>query len=81
MKSTELTKEQLILEDVADGVAKWGENERAGLKKMAARKSLETLRAEYDMRHGRYNHNEAISRQVKSGRAVVLPKFGFEGNS
>lgn len=34
---------------VEQGVAQWGEAERAGMVEVAARKSLDTLRAEYDL--------------------------------
>jgi hypothetical protein len=50
---SKLSREELVLADVAVGVAKWGEAERAGLEKMSAMKSTATLRAEMAVRERR----------------------------
>ena len=52
MQSDYLTREQLEADHVAAGVAKWGEAERAGLIRQARGKHIDTLRVEYDLRHG-----------------------------
>jgi hypothetical protein len=52
-----LSREELIQSDIACGIAKWGEAERAGLEKMASRKSDATLRAEMAVREG-CDHNK-----------------------
>jgi hypothetical protein len=49
---TTMTREQLIADHVTFGVAKWGESERGDLVRQAEAKSTETLRVEYDLRHG-----------------------------
>ena len=42
-----MTRAELEAQHVAAGIAKWGETEREGLARQAARKSLETLRLDH----------------------------------
>ena len=83
MKSTELTREELEADHVADGIAKWGECERAGLEKQAREKSLETLRVDYDCRHGDEQEavKESLARQRAAGAPEIYPEYGLEANT
>ena len=42
-----MTRAELEAQHVAAGITKWGETERAGLARQAARKSLDTLRLDH----------------------------------
>ncbi len=63
--SNKMTKTELERWHVEQGVAKWGEKERAGLEKQAAKKSLAALRYDYDTVEydtGRMSYQEMIDR-------------------
>lgn len=65
-----LSREELLKADIAVGIAKWGEAERKGLEKMAARKSDATLRVEMAVREGCDNN------KVKGAVIVHQPTLG-----
>lgn len=87
MNSTEITKEQLVADHVADGIAKWGETERSGLERQAREKSLETLRVEYDLRHATTQAEKdgalksSMDRQRAAGAPDVYPEYGLDANT
>jgi len=65
--SNQMTRSELESWHVERGVFKWGESERAGLARQAAKKSLATLRYDYDAAEvaaGRMPHDEMMDRSA-----------------